>query len=390
MISIHGLQKDYTGFSGPLDRIISGLSFGFAGGKVRFTALKNINLEIGSGEIVGIIGQNGAGKSTLLKIISGVSSFEKGELKTNGSLRSILELGVGFNPELSGRENVFYNGLVWGFSPAEMKILSPEIFRFSGMEDFIDVPLKNYSSGMVMRLGFALATANRPDILLVDEALAVGDAVFQQKSLQRFRDFHQAGSSVVIVSHDLNLLKSLCTRILVMDHGKIIYDGAPARAYEEYMKVIGGSKHSGVPTGEFASVKATLVANNQTNPKVLAVGSKVALNVTLKPKADMDGLTVGFHITDSKGLRSFGTNTHLMKKSVQLKKGRTATCTFDFPLNLGPGKYSVGVSVHRGESHADSCYYWNDNAITLELENFNFSRFEGSAWLPVRFSLKNK
>lgn len=172
-LKVENLNKVYFGFSGPFQRILNVLSLGFLGNDVKYDALKNVSFEVFSGEIVGLIGRNGAGKSTLLKVLAGVSSYSSGKILKTGSIRSILELGVGFNPELSGEENLYYNGLVWGLNPNEIRSSMDEIFEFSSLTEFKNIPIKQYSSGMVMRLGFALATFSRPDILIVDETLAV-------------------------------------------------------------------------------------------------------------------------------------------------------------------------------------------------------------------------
>lgn len=231
-ILIENLSKDYHGFSRPWKRIIAGLSFGYFGVDSKFTAIRSLGLKIQPGEIVGIIGRNGAGKSTLLKLITGVIQKDKGTLQVNGTVRALLELSVGFNPELSGEENVYFNGLVWGYKPSEIKSLADSIFAFSELEEFRNTPLKNYSSGMAMRLGFSLATAKRPDILIVDEALAVGDASFQQKCLKRIKEFSARGSSILVVSHDLGLVSYFCTRAVLMEKGELLYDGHPKDTIE--------------------------------------------------------------------------------------------------------------------------------------------------------------
>ncbi len=230
MILVDNLTKFYRGFSSNYQRIFSVISLGLFSGTKSYFALDSISFQANPGEIIGIIGRNGAGKSTLLKILSGVSHYDSGTMKINGALRPMLELGVGFNAELTGRENILFNGLLWGYSKTELKFLENQIFEFSGLVGYEDPILKNYSTGMIMRLGFALATANRPDVLLIDEALAVGDASFQIKCLDRFKEFLAKGSTILVVSHDLQLMGAICTKILVLEKGKSEFFGATTQA----------------------------------------------------------------------------------------------------------------------------------------------------------------
>lgn len=353
-LKVENLNKVYFGFSGPFQRILNVLSLGFLGNDVKYDALKNVSFEVFSGEIVGLIGRNGAGKSTLLKVLTGVSSYSSGKILKTGSIRSILELGVGFNPELSGEENLYYNGLVWGLNPNEIRSSMDEIFEFSGLTEFKNIPIKQYSSGMVMRLGFALATFSRPDILIVDEALAVGDASFQQKCLRRFRSFQEQGTMTLIVSHDLELLKSVCSRVLILEKGKLVFNGDPVKGFREYMQIIASSgteqetifpvqKDSIV---ESLSVDLDLVGlylknsspqdiqqvpgrinrsgaeedlkyKVRANSKIFPVGCEVEISIHVIFKNEIPDLTVGFHIDDSRGIRVFGTNTFHLGNSLK-------------------------------------------------------------------------
>ncbi|MBE7412541.1 MAG: ABC transporter ATP-binding protein [Leptospiraceae bacterium] len=396
MIKVKSLTKNYIGFSNSLDRIVSALSFGFLGGGVSFQALNSISFEIGKGEIVGVIGRNGAGKSTLLKILTGVSDYHLGEISIVGNVRSILELGVGFNPELSGVENIYYNGIVIGYSSLELLTLIDEIFSFAGVSEFKNVPLKNYSTGMIMRLGFSLATAIRPDILLVDEALAVGDATFQQKCLSRFDEFKKKGTSILIVSHDINLLKSLSDRILVLEKGSLVFDGNSNAAIQKYMQII--AKHSfGNIEKEFDSSEwiknysVSIESDGLKNPKILTVGNLVKLNIALKINKNIPDLTIGFHIDDSKNIRAFGINTnHLKGDLTNLEKNSEISVEFEFPINLAPGKYSLGIAFHEGDNHSLHCYLWEDGVFNFEIERTSIPKFDGVSYLPTRLSILKK
>lgn len=201
-----------------------------------FWALKNINLCIHKGETIGIVGLNGSGKSTLLKTIAGVLKPAKGKVSVYGSVAPLIELGAGFDPDLSARENIFLNGAVLGYNRKKMLALFDEIVDFSELHDFLDVPVKNYSTGMQARLGFSIATAVIPDILIVDEVLGVGDYKFQQKCHERIQEIIASGATVLFVSHNIEQVKQICSRAIWMDNGEIIRDGDVNEVCDQYMR----------------------------------------------------------------------------------------------------------------------------------------------------------
>lgn len=200
----------------------------------KFWALMDINLQINRGEVFGLIGNNGAGKSTMLKVISKVLKPTKGRVVVYGKIAPLLELGAGFHPELSGRENIFLNGALLGYSRAEMESVIDEIVDFSELEQFIDSPIRTYSSGMYARLGFAVATAHMPEILILDEILSVGDESFQRKCNLRMKNFQQTGATILMVSHGLDMLEGMCNRIAWIDHGKLQQIGEPHEVIAAY------------------------------------------------------------------------------------------------------------------------------------------------------------
>ena len=199
--------------------------------------LKSLDFNINKGEFVGIVGRNGSGKSTLLKILAGIYYPEKGEITINGSLVPFIELGVGFNPELTGRENVYLNGAMLGFSNEEMDVMYNDIWEFAELKDFQDQKLKNYSSGMQVRLAFSIAIRARGDILLLDEVLAVGDAAFQQKCTDYFYDLKNKNQTVILVTHSMDNVRKFCTRAILLDDGKIVEDGDPNKIADSYLKL---------------------------------------------------------------------------------------------------------------------------------------------------------
>jgi ABC-type polysaccharide/polyol phosphate transport system ATPase subunit len=217
-----------------------------------FWALKNVSLTIRRGEAVGLIGRNGSGKSTFLKLIAGVHRPTTGRLLVEKSARiaSMIELGIGFHPELTGRENVFLNAAIHGLTRAQIEAIYPAVVAYSGLEHFIDTASKNYSSGMLMRLGFAVAANLDPDILLLDEVFAVGDAEFQERCVGTIRGFVDDGKTVVLVSHDASAIRAICRRVCVLEHGELVFDGGVARGLAFYEQLVAGRAHAAatVPT----------------------------------------------------------------------------------------------------------------------------------------------
>lgn len=200
-----------------------------------FWALKDVSFKVKKGESVGIIGVNGSGKSTLLKMIAGVLYPTAGKVEVSGRIGPLIELGAGFHPELTGRDNIYLNGVILGLSKKEIEQKFDEIVDFAELEDFIDTPVKHYSSGMYMRLGFAVAVAISPDILLIDEILAVGDLTFQKKCIDKIKEFQKVGITVVIVSHNIDLVKEMCEEVMLFHKGKLVLGGDPGRVISRYL-----------------------------------------------------------------------------------------------------------------------------------------------------------
>lgn len=203
-----------------------------------FWAIQDVTFQIDRGESVGIVGANGSGKSTILKLIAGITTPTKGKITIDGRISPLIELGAGFHPELTGRENIYLNGTILGLSKKEIDEKFNSIVDFSELGDFIDTPVKHYSSGMYMRLGFSVAVHTSPDILLVDEILAVGDIAFQKKCLDKIRQFHKAGTTIVIISHNMETLKTFCQRMILVVDGKILKSGANNKVIGEYTKLM--------------------------------------------------------------------------------------------------------------------------------------------------------
>ena len=242
VISMQGVSKSYTLYDHAFDRLREVIS-----GRRRHReriALQPLDLEIGEGEVVGLIGRNGAGKSTLLKLVAATLVPSSGEISVNGQVSALLELGTGFHPEMSGRENVFLGGAVKGLSRSRMEALYPDIVAFSGLAAVMDEPVKTYSSGMLMRLAFSVATCVEPGVLIIDEALAVGDAAFARKSFQRIMGFKRSGKTILFCSHSMYQVEAICSRVIWLHDGEIRLDGEPSRVIAAYNAFLGGIPES--------------------------------------------------------------------------------------------------------------------------------------------------
>lgn len=407
-LKIQGLRKEYPIFSTLPQRLGAALSFGLWLPSRKHLAISSLDLELGSsdmtesssenakdgsiGRIVGVVGPNGAGKSTLLRILSGVSRPSSGKVSFQGSIRSILELGVGFSAELTARQNIEHNGVLWNYSYNQLKQRTNDILEFAELQDYADQPLKTFSTGMQMRLAFAVATLERSDLLLVDEALAVGDASFQQKCLDRFRQYRQAGSLILIVSHDMNLLRSVCDEMVLLDHGRLEMQGSPTDIARRYMDLIARAPTQLPPeanpdgAGELRSNLRILDhRNNQVNR--FYSGDRATVSISLEASREIQDLTCGIHIESSTGVLAFGTNSYLLKEELHGSLEKQEVC-FHLRMNLGPGKYTIGYSLHRGKSHATDCFFWSHVSESFEVEAPTDQMFEGYGNLEPEIEIR--
>ncbi len=363
----------------------------------RTWVLRNINFSVQPGEAVGIIGINGAGKSTLLKIITGTTQPTEGSVHIRGRVAALLELGMGFHPDFTGRQNVFMAGQLLGLHVDEIAARMPDIEAFAEIGDYIDRPVRVYSSGMQMRLAFSVATAVRPDVLIVDEALSVGDAYFQHKSFDKIRAFREQGTTLLIVSHDRSAIQSLCDRAILLERGVIAKDGNPEEVMDFYNALIAERENATVEvkrlpdgraqtssgTGE-ARVESIELLNASGEPvDHVNVGQPVRLKVRIGLHADLPELVLGYMIKDRLGQPVFGTNTHhLGARLGPLANGETLVLAFDFPANIGVGSYSVSTALHVGDSHLAANYEWRDLALMFNVINIDRDAFVGVNWIP--------
>jgi lipopolysaccharide transport system ATP-binding protein len=358
--------------------------------------LQDISFQLAPGEAVGIIGMNGAGKSTLLKMITGTSQPTTGSVTMTGRVAALLELGMGFHPDFTGRQNAYMAGQLIGLGVDEISALMPAIEAFADIGDYLDQPVRVYSSGMQMRLAFSVATAKRPDVLIVDEALSVGDAYFQHKSFDRIREFQKLGTTLLIVSHDRAAIQSICDRAILLDHGGIAKQGSPEEVMDYYNAIIADRENSSLDqvvtaegrvqttsgTGE-ATVTDIVLEDERGAPlEVVNVGTPVTLRIRVRLNADLPRLVLGYMIKDRLGQQMFGTNTHHMEAPLEnLRAGETVDYLFRFPLNLGPGSYSITTALTSSDTHLAHNYEWRDLAFLFIVMNMNRKVFVGTSWL---------
>jgi lipopolysaccharide transport system ATP-binding protein len=359
--------------------------------------LRDISFHVEPGEAVGIIGINGAGKSTLLKMITGTTQPTIGSVQITGRVAALLELGMGFHSDFTGRQNVFMAGQLLGLTVEEISVLMPEIEAFAEISEYIDQPVRVYSSGMQMRLAFSVATARRPDVLIVDEALSVGDAYFQHKSFDRIREFRKAGTTLLIVSHDKQAIQSICDRAMLLDAGRLAKEGDPEAVMDFYNALLADRQNQNVVqqarddgrvqtvsgTGEATVSDIALLNDKGERVEVVDVGAPVGLQVKVVVHAPIPRLVIGYMIKDKLGQAVFGTNTDHMEKPLRnLGPGEHATFLFSFIAALGPGSYSVAVALHSTDTHVINNYEWRDLALVFNVVNMSHPNFVGNAWLP--------
>jgi lipopolysaccharide transport system ATP-binding protein len=347
--------------------------------------LRNISLQVARGETLGIIGRNGAGKSTLLKILNGVLLPDSGTISRRGRVTGLLELGTGFDPAVSGLQNILTNGLLLGMTESEIAHREKDIIKFAELGEFIREPLRTYSSGMTMRLAFAIAIHADPETFLIDEALSVGDGRFQQKCMRRIREFRDGGGSIIFVSHDLNAVKMICDRVIVLNGGQIATQGDPESAVNFYNQLLAAEKqdderlinsHDGYGSYE-ARIIDVEAAGDISGGDIVSSGESLKLRATLEANEPVADLTLGLMIRDRFGQDIFGTNTHFMDYPIAIDKGERRDINFYIPMNLAPGKYTITLALHEGGDHTSQCYHWWDNAVHFEVSGIRGHNFSG-------------
>ena len=382
VLEVSHLTKVYKLYHKPSDRLVEL----FLGRKKHtlFYANKDITFSLAPGETLGIIGLNGAGKSTLLKQIAGVIEPTSGTIHRIGRITALLELGTGFNPDLTGYENIFFNAMLLGLQRHEIQRKLEAIIDFSELGEFIHEPLRTYSSGMVMRLAFAIAIHTDPSLLIVDEALAVGDAYFSAKCTEALKELRKNHLSTIYVSHDLNALKILCDRLILLHHGQIAKEGDPEEVINHYNYLIAAMHNhtqNFTPHEGYGAMQAKIldvqVRGHESGGSILAAGEEGTITVTLEAYEDIRDKTLGILIRDRFGQDIFGTNTYHHHTPITLKKGERAQIHFTMPFNLGAGEYTITAALHEGASHTQGCIHWRDKAASFSIAGFKGAFFVG-------------
>jgi len=367
--------------------------------------LRDVSFRIEPGEAIAVIGQNGAGKSTLLKIITGAAQPTEGRVTRTGRVAAILELGMGFNPDLTGRQNAFHSAGLMGYTQEQIVAAMPFIEEFAEVGEYFDEPVRTYSSGMQVRVAFAVATAFKPDLLIVDEALSVGDSYFQHKSFDRMRKFREEGVSIMLVSHNMGDVKTLCDRVILLEKGAVLRDGAPDEVIDFYNALIARKENEKL-TVEQRRDKDGWVMTRSGNRKAIVrslklvdahtgqdvslatVGQKLRLVLEAETHADLPQLVLGFMLRDKQGHVVWGSNTwHTDQVLHDLHAGEVVTYSLDFTCTLGPGSYSVSPALVSTDTHLSDNFEWVDNLVVFEVMNMGQPMFIGTNWLDASFSV---
>lgn len=404
-IKAQHLSKRYRIYDRPWHKLRDAM--GLSGRKScrEFWALDDVSFELESGQTLGVIGQNGSGKSTLLQILAGIMFQTRGEYFVNGKISALLELGSGFNPEFTGRENVFMNGAILGLDSRQMAKRFDAVAEFAGIGDFMDQPVKTYSSGMFMRLAFAVAVSVDPDILLVDEALAVGDLIFQHRCMHRMNYLRNSGKTIVLVTHDLDAVTKFCDRALLLDEGKLLEDGKADIVVQKYRALIfererrQGNFAQGEATEEatvalkppgempvvrtipnidhrFGNGEATLLGlelldRNGRVTREIPAGDKVLIRISVQFNTDIDQPIIGYTLRDRLGIEISASNTtHAGQLLPRAHKDQIVTSDFivDLP-HLAPGSYSISPAVAKGSLLMHDMCDWIDNALVFTVRS---------------------
>lgn len=405
------LGKMYRVYGRPADRL---RQMFVAGGRRShakdFWALRNVSFDLSPGETVGIIGRNGSGKSTLLQIIAGTLTPTEGTATINGKVSALLELGTCFNPEFTGRENVLMAGAILGLSSRELRNRFEEIAAFADIGDFIDQPVKCYSAGMFVRLTFAVQTCVDPDILLVDEALSVGDIFFQQKCAQRFQELMNRGTSILLVTHDTHAVARLCHRVILLADGRVDHVGEPKAVLERYTAMAhGGRSTAAVPdarsrpaartTSPLPSIPAQAPRHGEGGCRITGAALEAAAGdrryvvdqgEDIRVIVDLTCLrtdiapNVGFQIQDRLGNLIFGTNTFMLSQPIaRPDAGASIRVSFAMPALLGVGEYTLSVAVASYEWNPAHIYDWVDQALRFFVVRSRTQWTAGWAFCPV-------
>ncbi len=380
MVLVQNVSKVYHLYRRPSDRVLELLSVSRRTRHTDFWALRDINIAVERGETLGIVGPNGSGKSTLLQVVCGILQPTSGRVSAEGRIAALLELGAGFNPEFSGRENVFLNGEILGLSRKEMEELFPRIAAFAEIGEYMERPVREYSSGMYVRLAFATAIHVDPEILVVDEALSVGDAIFASRCIRKFEELKQRKVTVLFVSHDLGLVKRLSDRAILMLGGRIIAEGKPNDVVNRYVGLVhdrqlqegrwGGGAGEGALSGSFrhgdgvSRITSVQILNSRGEPRTtITSGEAATIRVRARFEGDAENPVVGMLIRNRLGMDVFGTNTRVEGRELgSFRKGETLELDFRFDCLLARQEYTLTVATQHWDGASQD---WLDDVMSF-------------------------
>ncbi len=388
-IRAQGVGKRYRlrGAGRSLKEVILGMLRGKTSGSREFWALQDADFTVRRGETLGIIGANGAGKSTLLSLLAGTRKPTTGDITMNGVVSSLLELGAGFHPDLTGRENVFLAGAIMGLSRDAMRDRFDAIVEFSGIGEFIEQPVKQYSSGMYVRLGFAVAVEVDPDILLIDEVLAVGDSDFQQKCIAKMEEFRAKGKTMLIISHDLPTIQRISDNILLLEKGKIMGLGDPAELVDRYEALSLQKRIKSIArewgTGEVKISGVALQNDAHENVSALTHGDALNARIHLHTDQRIEDIVVGFSIATEDGVSVFGNNTQIESTTLPAVSGDAEIKLRIAPVTLAAGTYLISFSVHSADHKRN--YHRIDNRYPIVIEGGK--PVDGVCYLPTQWTV---
>jgi len=362
MIEVNDLSKAYKIYDNPVDRLKQSLLRGKKKYYKEFWPIKNVSFTVEQGEIVGIVGANGSGKSTLLQLICGILQPTSGSVTATGRVAALLELGAGFNPEFSGHDNLFMNAALLGLTQQEIKDRYDDIVNFAGIGEFLFQPVKTYSSGMVVRLAFAISSFVDADILVVDEALAVGDAGFQAKCLERMERLMRQGTTVLLVTHDVQLIKRYCNRVLYFKRGTLVYDGLPEEGTEIYLaetrerasathqiertQILEADCSIGFTT-KIGCITSVLLSSRGEFGRSIVVrqGERLMLEVKANITEELKHPRIQMTVRDGRGYNLFGFNNYYEKKILTADSKGNIAVRYSFDANLQAGDYAITVRL---------------------------------------------
>lgn len=402
VISARSLTKTYHVYGNSLGRVRQKLDFSGKKYYQEFTALKGVSFDIRRGEAVGIVGRNGSGKSTLLQVVCGILKPDMGSIQVQGRVSALLELGAGFHPELTGRENVYMQCAIMGMTRGQIEEKFNDIELFADIGRYIDQPVRTYSSGMYVRLAFSVAVSADPEILIVDEALSVGDAMFQHKSKRKIQQLRDSGTSLLLVSHDRYTITGMCNRSILLNEGQLVMDAAPGEVMDYYYAKLASKTGVDVSrrsssngqiqtvsgTGEAVVERISLLDKNGQAVEIVTPGEEVTLEFQVFVNQEIPCLVLGFTVRDQFGQIVYGINTNSFEQALTEVSGNSRYIfRFSFNVHIGVGTYSISTDLVSTNDRLTNNYESRDLAHFFTVDAKSHKIFGGLVWLDTSLEI---